>query len=178
MRKTRRSVLGGIGALTVGGGAIFGSGAFSSVTANRNANISVVTDSNAELGLSGDGNYITESDTSGGAGESMIEFQFSNLNDNATTTFSGLLTITNNATDGNDKTVYIDSSGSVGGAVDFREDAADAGTSIVGSTNAVTLSSTNGSGSNPTSVTLDVVFDSTSGDPSGVSTITIVADAV
>ncbi|WP_256391665.1 hypothetical protein [Natronoarchaeum rubrum] len=161
----RRNVLAGIGALTAGGGAIFGSGAFSSVEATRNARFSVAADSSAEIGFEGDGDYITTVSSSNG--NQVIEFDFQNLNDKATTTFTGLLTITNNASDGNEVTVYIENSGEVGNSVDFEYDES----SIVGADSTAGTAITNGS-----SIDVDVVFDTTAGDPSTVDSVTIHAE--
>jgi len=45
MPTSRRNMIAGLGALTVGGGAVFGSGAFSSTEADRELTVNVVTDS-------------------------------------------------------------------------------------------------------------------------------------
>ncbi|PSP78391.1 hypothetical protein BRC81_07535 [Halobacteriales archaeon QS_1_68_20] len=165
----RRNALIGLGSLAVGGGALFGSGAFSQVQADRTASFSVTNDGSALLGLSGDGSYVTETNT-GPAGASTIEFQFTKLNDNASSTFEGVLTITNNTQDGADKSVYIQDDGTVtaGGVIDFVDSAGTEG-SIVGSANAATLAAGD-------SITCDVVIDTTQGDPSTVSTVTIVGE--
>jgi hypothetical protein len=167
MRMNRRNVLAGIGALTAGGGAIFGSGAFSSVEAQRNAKFTVTNDGSAELGLSGDGTYVTSTDT-GNGGQTIIEFQFDSLNDNATSVFEGVLDVTNSSSDGTEKSVYIQDAGTVtpGGVVDFEDSS---GNSVVGSTNAIAVS-------NGSTVTFDIVIDSTAGDPSTVGDVTIVAE--
>lgn len=166
MAMNRRSVLVGLGAITVGGGAAFGAGAFSSVSADRTANFQVTNDGTAYLGLSGDGNYVTETDT-GTGGASIIEFQFGSLNDNAESRFNGALTITNNSADGNAKDVYVQDDGTVtsGGVIDFV-DPSNADASVVGSANAVNIA-------NGGSLTLDVIIDTNAGDPSTVSTVTV-----
>jgi len=46
MPTSRRNMIAGLGALTVGGGAVFGSGAFSSTTADRGLEVEVITDGN------------------------------------------------------------------------------------------------------------------------------------
>ena len=55
MKSNRRSVLIGLGALTVGGGAVFGTGAFSSVEANRQVTVNVDEDDGALLALNPSG---------------------------------------------------------------------------------------------------------------------------
>lgn len=169
MRMNRRNVLIGLGSITTGAGAIFGSGAFTQVEADRSANFTVTNDGSAILGLSGDGDYVSETDT-GTAGASTIEFNFDSLNDDAASTFSGVLIITNNTQDGADKNVYVQDDGTVaaGGTIDFVDSSGTEGT-LVGSGNAATLADGG-------SITLDIVIDTTQGDPSGVGTITIVGE--
>lgn len=172
MAMNRRNVLIGLGAIAAGGGAAFGSGAFSQVEADRAATFSVTNDGSALLGLSGDGNYVSESDT-GTAGQSTIQFEFTNLNDDARSTFEDVLTITNQTQDGNAKDVYIKDDGTVtpGGVIDFEVSSSSAngtaGNSIVGSANAVNLADT-------ASVICNIIIDSTQGDPSTVDPITVV----
>lgn len=175
MQMNRRNVLVGLGTIVAGGGAALGTGAFSSVEADRQADFSVTNDGTALLGLSGDGSYVTEDDT-GGAGSATIQFGFTDLNDDAVSTFENILTITNQTSDSSDKNVYISDDGTVtsGGVIDFVVSDGSAngspGSSIVGSANAVTVPDTQ-------TVDLDIVFDTTAGDPSTVSTITVVGEA-
>lgn len=166
MKMNRRSVLIGLGAAGIGTGAIFGSGAFTNVEADREATFEVTNDGSALLGLSGDGQYVEETD-SGTAGEDIIEFNFSDLNDDAKSTFEGVLTVTNNTQDEEEKNIYIDDDGTVeeGGVVDFE----DGGSSVVGSGNAVTVADS-------TSVELDIIIDTNEGDPGDVDTITVVGE--
>lgn len=165
MKLNRRSVLIGLGAAGIGTGAIFGSGAFTSVEADREATFEVTHDEGALLGLDGDGQYVEET-AEGSAGEDIIEFNFSDLNDDAVSQFDGVLTITNNTQDGEEKDVYIADDGTVSedGVIDFE----DGGTTVVGSTNAVTLSDEG-------SVELDIIIDTNEGDPD-VETITVVGE--
>ena len=171
----RRNVLVGLGAIAAGGGAAFGSGAFSQVEAERSASFSVTNDGSALLGLSGDGNYVSESDT-GSAGASTIQFEFSSLNDSATSIFKDILTITNQTQDGSAKDVYVKDDGTVtpGGVIDFVVSGSSPngteGNSIVGSSNAVNLPDTG-------DLVVNIEIDTTAGDPSNVSTITIVGTA-
>lgn len=55
MKSNRRSVLVGLGALTVGGGAVFGTGAFSSIEADRSVTVNIDGDSAGLLALNPDG---------------------------------------------------------------------------------------------------------------------------
>lgn len=91
MKSNRRSVLIGLGALTVGGGAVFGTGAFSSVEADRTATISVADDSSALLALSGATSSELINETDGTLGIDQ-----DNINLDGTTTVNEAITITNN----------------------------------------------------------------------------------
>ncbi|MDF9744921.1 hypothetical protein NDI89_04900 [Natrinema sp. S1CR25-10] len=90
----RRNVLVGLGTIVAGGGAALGTGAFSSVEADREMTIQTTGDGSALLALS-----ATTSEFSGvsnnGTGD-VLALQFSDLNADAVTTFNGLLTISNN----------------------------------------------------------------------------------
>jgi len=99
MKSNRRSVLIGLGALTVGGGAVFGTGAFSQVEADRTVNVNVEDDANAFLGLtsaSGAGDYVDET------GDAIVidigVDGTDGVNTDAVTTFNELVQITNNGT--------------------------------------------------------------------------------
>lgn len=171
MKMNRRNVLVGLGGIVASGGALLGTGAFSSVEADRTANFDVSNDDSALLTLEGDGTYVT------GSSSGTIKFEFTNLNDNAVTTFDDVLTITNNTQDSADKDVHIHDDGDVAPneIIDFHvSDDSQSGTSgdsIVGSSNAVTVSDTQ-------SVSLDIEIDAGAGDPSSVSSVTIVAEDV
>lgn len=171
MKVNRRSVLIGLGAAGIGTGAVFGSGAFTSVEADREATFEVTNDGNALLGLDGDGDYVAEE----GDNENTIEFTFEILNDDATSTFEGALTILNNTEDGGDKDVHIeeeeDEQGNliVGDVVDFKDTTETEG-SLVGSDNAATLSPND-------DITLDIVIDTNKdGVLTDVDTITVVGE--
>ena len=118
MRMNRRNVLLGLGAIVAGGGATLGTGAFSSVSAQRSATIQTAGDASAFLGIeahpsrsstgnpndpddSSDGTpYLTLDDT-----DKTLEFNFDGsgtptidgggLNRNATTEFDDLIVISN-----------------------------------------------------------------------------------
>lgn len=90
----RRSTLLGLSGLVVGGGAVLGTGAFSTVEAERTVTIETAGDADAFLRLTdarGDSEYIEEDN-------GIIQINLHNLNRNATTTFRELVEITNQGT--------------------------------------------------------------------------------
>lgn len=92
MTMNRRNVLIGLGGVAAGGGALLGSGAFSQVEAGRSVNLGTEGDASAQLGIA-----VNESAglSNSASGDSVV-LEFTDLNDQATTTFAGGLTITNN----------------------------------------------------------------------------------
>lgn len=97
MKLTRRNTLVGLGAVVAGSGALVGSGAFSSVEADRTVTINTAGDGQALLQLDVEDSYsgITDGSPTGTQGESIIELTLDDINDDAVTTFDGALTITN-----------------------------------------------------------------------------------
>lgn len=93
MRMNRRNVLVGLGTIVAGGGAALGTGAFSSVEADRTASLSVADDSNALLTLSGDTTSSLISETDG-----VLEISQTDINLEATTTVDEGLDIVNKST--------------------------------------------------------------------------------
>lgn len=98
MKLNRRNVLVGLGTIVAGGGAALGTGAFTSVEAERDIEINIANDeSSALLGLeAGDSEYIT---TDGG----LLQVDLPNLNQNAETRIENAFIITNNSHGGSDK---------------------------------------------------------------------------
>ena len=107
----RRNVLIGLGGLVAAGGAALGTGAFTTVTAERSVTVNTAGDANALLAFSAaNDNPYVEVTGDDDDGEGVIEinldgFEDSNsdanstgLNQNAVTTFDELVTITNNGT--------------------------------------------------------------------------------
>lgn len=86
----RRNVLLGLGAATAGSGAIFGSGAFSSVRVDRDLSITEVDDSNANLIL----DPVSE-DYANTDGNSL-GIEFNELNPDADTTVRNVFRVKNN----------------------------------------------------------------------------------
>jgi len=111
MGMNRRNVLIGLGAVATTGGAVFGSGAFSQVEADRAVSVDTAGDGAAFLQLSGNSNYVT--DDSGG--ELSIDLTgvtgSDGFNENARTVVDGIVTVTNQAADGEDVEVGFDDGG-------------------------------------------------------------------
>ncbi|WIV65761.1 hypothetical protein [Natrialbaceae archaeon AArc-T1-2] len=103
MTMNRRNVLIGLGTIVAGGGAALGTGAFSSVEANRTVSVDTAGDEDAFLGISVDSDYAAD-----GAEEDAVEISLEGsdhtdgFNDNAITNVEGVLTLTNNAADDED----------------------------------------------------------------------------
>jgi hypothetical protein len=104
MRLTRRNALVGLGTVAAGAGVVGGSGAFTSVEAERTVNVSTESDADAALSLKpadteNSGDYVTTSndqiqlDLSGTQGDSADS---SGLNRDAITKIASLITVTNN----------------------------------------------------------------------------------
>lgn len=98
MKMNRRNALLGMGAIATGGGAVFGSGAFSSVQADRAVTLNVTDDTTALLGLSANNTDIANDSANGDGTELGIDG--SSLNPSAITEFNNAFDITNNGTDG------------------------------------------------------------------------------
>ena len=116
MGMNRRNVLIGLGAITVGGGAALGSGAFSQVSAARTVSLQTAGDGAGFLQLEGDDEYIT--DDSGPDSVLSIDLgQVSStdgdgFNQEAETVVNDVVTVTNSAADDEEITVgFEDESG-------------------------------------------------------------------
>ena len=111
MALSRRNVLIGLGALVGGGGALVGTGAFTTVSAERSVEVSTAGDASAFLTLEGDGNYVD-----GNSGDGTLTINLggpgdNSINDEAITTLNGIVTITNNAADGSSTTIGVSTAG-------------------------------------------------------------------
>jgi hypothetical protein len=172
----RRKLIVGVGALTVGGAAAFGTEAFTSVEATRTVDVDVAKDANAYLALSpadsnNADNYVdTGSESSSNTNTIEIEFSDSDdtagsgVNDEAVTKFDDLFKILNQGSQA--ANVYITDSSDL---VTFRSD----GSSIEGDSNAVELE--------PgeeliVSLTVDTETNSETSDDDLISTATIWGD--
>ena len=109
MDLNRRNVLIGLGTVTAGSGVIFGTGAFSTVEADRTVSVNTSQDSNALVGLEIRDDSIAGSD---GTNDNTIEFNESELNLDALTTYEDALRVSDNS-DNSGIYVSIDD-GSVG----------------------------------------------------------------
>jgi len=146
MRMNRRNVLIGLGTAVVGGGAAFGSGAFSSVEANRSVSVSAAGDGSALLQMSISGDLAGSGNT--------INFDLSNdVNADATTTFSGALTVTNN---GNNSVYLQILDGSSNDMIDYGSGSSSSSDMVFVAPDSATNPIAIGSGS---SATFDVEFD-------------------
>ena len=98
MRLTRRNALIGLGTAAAGAGVIGGTGAFTSVEADRSVSVQTSGDSGAGLGLSAEGSY---DDYVNVTDDGIVELTFDNvsgLNKQAETTVDPLITVANNGT--------------------------------------------------------------------------------
>jgi len=94
----RRSLIVGLGGLAAGGGLVLGTGAFSTVEAQRTVSVETAGDADAFLALESareDGEYVTEED--GVIGINLIgnDQGAAGLTRQAITTFRNLVTVTN-----------------------------------------------------------------------------------
>ena len=100
MAMNRRNVLIGLGTVAAGGGALLGTGAFSTVEADRTVNVGTSDDASALLAFSVDTSYDGISNDNatddGTNNQDIVQINLTNINDNATTTFNAALTVTNN----------------------------------------------------------------------------------
>jgi len=140
---SRRKMLIGLAAVFGGGGAVAGSGAFSTVEAQRTVDVSTTGDASALIALSGNSNSIVSTETV--AGSDLLTIENSELNERAMTKFNAAFTVSNNGT--NDADFYVDSStvqvqDANGNSVNVIEFEAN-GSSIVGSSNSYDLDSGN-----------------------------------
>ncbi|MFP8952011.1 hypothetical protein ACLI4Z_03420 [Natrialbaceae archaeon A-arb3/5] len=90
MRMNRRNVLVGLGTIVAGGGAALGTGAFSSVEATRDVDLNTTGDSDALLQLVDGGSELVT------VAEGQLELGSDSLNEDATTTATAAIEVTNN----------------------------------------------------------------------------------
>lgn len=101
MGLSRRNVLVGLGALIAGGGAVLGTGAFTTVEAERTVNVQTAGDASAFLAFSSLNDDVV--DDSGDLIEINLDGSSSNsasgINQNARSRFEELVQVTNNGAD-------------------------------------------------------------------------------
>ena len=95
MRLTRRNALIGLGTVAAGAGVIGGTGAFTSVNADREVSVSSTGDASANVQI-----VVNEVQGLVDSGSNTIGLSFENLNQNATTTYEGALTVTPQGSNG------------------------------------------------------------------------------
>jgi len=115
MKMNRRKALIGIGSLAVGSGAALGSGAFTSVEADRDVTVETAGDSTAYLTLVGDDEYVSDDGSSGALTIDLGGATTNGFNEDAVTEVAGVVEITNNSGDGDPFTIgFDDGSGQTG----------------------------------------------------------------
>ncbi|TQQ79550.1 hypothetical protein [Halonotius roseus] len=151
MRLTRRNTLIGLGAVAAGAGVIGGTGAFTSVEADRSISIESTDDSSANVNFVVD--RMDKHDSLSDPGDDTVALDFDGLNVNSTTTYDDALSITPQGSNGPyDVTVSL---------VDGNGD----------SISWVTTTVNNGTGvSGGTQVDVDIVIDLTENDASSFPT--------
>ena len=161
MKKTRRNVLAGLGGLTIAGGALFGTGAFTQVEAERSVSVTTAGDGSALLAFSADTSYngVSEGDST----NNIVDLDFVDINENAITTFENVLTITNNGSSDVDLSV----SGAPN-AITFEDSN---GNDLTNTTTTITA----GGGTVQVTAVIDLINNS---EPGSSSTITFTANSI
>jgi len=98
---SRRTVLIGLGGLVAGGGALIGTGAFTTVEAERTVSVETAGDADAFLSLTparDDDEYVEQTDGTIQINLDGNDEGASGLNQDAITTFRNLVTVANNGT--------------------------------------------------------------------------------
>lgn len=116
MKMNRRNALLGLGAIATGGGALFGSGAFSQVSATRDVTIGVQSDdaSTTNLQLVANGSGPANNSSNGNGNE--LGINASNINTDASTKYDSVFDVTNNG--GGTRYIEIDAS-AISGTVEL-----------------------------------------------------------
>ena len=172
---SRRSVLVGLGGLVAGGGALIGTGAFTTVEAERTVNVQTAGDASAFLGIEAAARNDDTGSTPGSETQTPVnenEYVVQNgdtvqinldgnsegasgLNQNAKTTFRDLVKLTNNGTQ-NVETLNLDISADTGslstGVIKFTVN--EGGTRITVDDDSDILGNTGNNGNGPTSSSL------------------------
>ena len=150
MKLNRRNTLIGLGSLVAGSGALIGTGAFSSVEADRSVTVNTAGDGAANIQLSAKSPEATVSD-------GTLSVDLSKINFDAVTDFGEVFGITNNTAGSSDINVHLevggdDSTGATvnGGKIEntfdgqtVEIDFTASGTSFAGSGNSITIPSGN-----------------------------------
>jgi hypothetical protein len=170
MPTNRRNVLIALGAAATAAGGAFGSSAFTSVEAERTVNMETAGDGSGLVQLSGSDSEIITTETAGAGTNSVIKLNQTALNENATTTYSGVLTVTNTGTKdvglSVDNSQGTDPNGLVGSALDIEDNSDSSSIVDTGDGSAAVNLTANGG-----SVTLSVVIDLRNNTTADMSTI-------
>ncbi|WP_204366745.1 hypothetical protein [Natrinema versiforme] len=177
----RRNVLVGLGTIVAGGGAALGTGAFSSVEAERTVSVTTAGDDSAFLGISGNSDYVQDGDSN--TSEFVIDLgsygdqEGDGFNENAKTVLNDVLTITNQ---GSDDSITIGFAESIDGSSSNEQTIGVSGVgdvtfSVPSDSN--TLAAATGSNSTDSSVKVKITVDTSVSDPSDDGSIVIVADS-
>lgn len=175
MKLNRRQTLIGLGALAGGTGALVGSGAFSSVEAERDFEVQTAGDEDALLALTPAGTetiaQLEEND--------ILSFELQGnddigLNQHARTAFRPAFNVENNGT--NEVNFYVDGNTepNLGGVLDFQDHTDQ--TSIVG-TNSEDGVAIDVDGNREIDIVIDLIDHSTS-DLDDITTVTLVAESI
>ena len=132
MGMNRRNVLVGLGGLTVGGGALFASGAFTTVEAQRTVELSTTGDAEALLSLADGGSQLVRVESG------LIRLDEDELNEDALTRADNAIDVDNNGEE--DVGFYVEDDNNIGEGevLNFYTNSDE---SIVGSENAIALDS-------------------------------------
>ena len=163
MRLTRRNALIGLGTVAAGAGVIGGTGAFTSVDAERDLTIQSTNDSdaNVQIEVDPDGKHESLADGGDGTGDGVVQLDFTGLNQNAITTYDDALRINPTGSNGNyDVTVDIEESD--GTAISWVTATVNGGTDISGGTD----------------VLVDIEIDLTNNDASTFPSDAVIAISV
>ena len=131
MRLTRRNALIGLGTVAAGAGVIGGTGAFTSVDANREISIESSGDADANVQIVVD--RLNKHDSLSDTGDDTVSLSFDGLNQNAVTTYDDALTITPQGGNG-PYDVTVDLEDGNGDAVSWVTTTVNNGTGISGGT--------------------------------------------
>jgi len=133
MRLTRRNALIGLGTVAAGAGVIGGTGAFTSVDANRDLTIESENDSDANVQIEVDPEDKHDSLSDADDDDGVVQLDFTDLNQNAVTTYADALRINPTGGNGNyDVTAVIEESD--GTAISWVTATVNGGTDISGGT--------------------------------------------
>jgi len=162
-------VLIGLGASATAVGGIFGSGAFTSVEAERTVALETTGDASGLVTFVGSDEEIIQNESVGSTPNNVIQFNQTALNEVATTTYSSVLTVTNNGSEAVglsvDKSQGTDPNNLVGSALDVQDSNGD---SIVDSGDGSAATNLTASGG---SETLSIIIDLQNNSTADLSTI-------